>query len=73
MREMGNGEEVEKAAHYPLVQGLVYLHVSNIVHRDLKAANILLTDQGVVKIGAGVLCWPFIRSLHTLCRGFRHL
>jgi serine/threonine protein kinase len=32
------------------VKGLVYLHSMNIIHRDVKAANLLLDEQGTVKI-----------------------
>eukprot|EP01089_Gocevia_fonbrunei_P022219 TRINITY_DN88_c0_g1_i3.p1 TRINITY_DN88_c0_g1~~TRINITY_DN88_c0_g1_i3.p1 ORF type:complete len:106 (-),score=12.18 TRINITY_DN88_c0_g1_i3:28-345(-) len=32
------------------VKGLVYLHNSKIIHRDMKAANILINEQGVCKL-----------------------
>ena len=34
-----------------ILEGLNYLHEHNIIHRDLKSANIFLTKQGNVKIG----------------------
>jgi serine/threonine protein kinase len=33
-----------------VVNGVAYLHESGIAHRDLKCANLLLADDGVVKI-----------------------
>jgi len=33
-----------------MVQGLIYLHSHKILHRDLKAGNILLTSEGVAKL-----------------------
>ena len=34
-----------------IFEGLKYLHKSDIIHRDLKSANIFLTKKGGVKIG----------------------
>lgn len=33
-----------------LLTGLKFLHESFVVHRDLKVSNLLMTDQGVLKI-----------------------
>jgi cyclin-dependent kinase 8/11 len=42
---------VLKSLIYQLINGLIYLHSCHILHRDLKPANILITSDGVVKIG----------------------
>lgn len=42
---------VLRSLTYQLLNGLVYLHSVHILHRDLKPANILVTAEGVVKIG----------------------
>ncbi|KAF1981300.1 Pkinase-domain-containing protein [Aulographum hederae CBS 113979] len=34
-----------------LFQGLKYLHDSNILHRDMKAANLLISNRGILQIG----------------------
>lgn len=34
-----------------MTKGLAFLHKSKVVHRDLKAGNVLLTMAGGVKIG----------------------
>ena len=33
-----------------ILEGLSYLHSQNIVHRDLKCANILIMSDGTLKI-----------------------
>ncbi|KAL1302562.1 hypothetical protein AAFC00_002944 [Neodothiora populina] len=33
-----------------LLEGLRYLHDSNILHRDMKAANILISNRGILQI-----------------------
>jgi len=43
-------EEVAKYVLKQVVDGLAYCHAKGIVHRDIKLDNLLLDDEGAVKI-----------------------
>lgn len=49
MKQPFNEPQV-KCIMLQLLQGLNYLHEHYIVHRDLKVANLLMTDEGCLKI-----------------------
>lgn len=53
----------EQAVHlaHCLLSALHYLHASGIVHRDVKCDNVLLTADGVLKLGDYGTCGALSR------------
>lgn len=43
-------ENVVKIYIKQILNGLVFLHKSGVIHRDIKGANILITKHGKVKL-----------------------
>lgn len=68
----GLPKKVTAAATRQLCQGLLYLHQHGVIHRDIKPDNVMITEQGTVKIcdfGIAVLAAHNNETSHITARG----
>ena len=50
---LGRGLKEEHISYitHESIKGLEYMHSQGLIHRDVKAGNILLTQEGEIKLG----------------------
>lgn len=49
-----------------LLEGVKFIHANNLLHRDIKAANILISNEGILKIGDFGLARPYYGKVPEL-------
>ncbi|KAJ9048385.1 cyclin-dependent protein kinase, variant 2 [Entomophthora muscae] len=59
-------ESTIKSLMWQLINGVCYLHENWVMHRDLKPANVLVTSDGIVKVGDLGLARSFFRPIQPL-------
>lgn len=72
-KRLGHGLPEKQVIYYArqILIGLEYLHKQGVVHRDVKAANVLLTESGEVKLADfGVA--TTVATLHNTMVGTPH-
>ena len=62
-------EECIRAACAGIVLGLEYLHKKEICHRDIKCGNVLLTNDGHVKVSASLTCTIYVQERYKCVFG----
>ncbi|CUM66853.1 uncharacterized protein PRCAT00004537001 [Priceomyces carsonii] len=62
-------EPTIKSLTWQILNGVTYLHQNWVFHRDLKPANIMVTSNGIVKIGDLGLARKFNNPLQSLYSG----
>ncbi|EIM92827.1 kinase-like protein [Stereum hirsutum FP-91666 SS1] len=61
----GMSEEVVRCILKQALEGLNYLHINGFIHRDVKAANLLIDDDGTVLLGDLGVAAPLHDEDHT--------
>ncbi|KAI6045032.1 kinase-like protein [Pisolithus marmoratus] len=64
----GMEEEVVKCILKQALEGINYLHVNGSIHRDIKAANLLIDDDGTVLLGDLGVAASLTEDTDTSCR-----
>ncbi len=65
-------ESIIKNFTFQLLQGLSFLHLHGIIHRDLKSDNVLVTSDGKIKLsdfGCSVRSSSFVRDITKSIKG----